>query len=233
MVEEMFEVVLVEPRYDGNIGSVARIMKNFGFKNLVLVNPPEIGPEGRRNSMHAREVMEGALIAKSLGDIVDRYDFLVGTTAKLGGDTNTLRSPVYPSELSTALESKGKIGILFGREDNGLLNEELEQCDLLITIPANREYPTLNLAQSAGIILYEISKQGNEAKNKLKKLRQLKKIEKDYMLKFYDELVEDTYPLDFERNLMKRTFRNITGRAFISSREAKTLMGLFRKLKGK
>jgi tRNA/rRNA methyltransferase len=233
MIQDLFHVVLVEPRYDGNIGSVARVMKNFGFKNLALVNPPPIGAEGRKNSMHARDLMEGARIFKSFGEAAEAYDFLVGTSAKVAGDANTLRTPVYPEELAKALGSKGKVALVFGREDCGLHNGELDRCDMQVTIPARDEYPTLNLSHSVGIILYELSKLANKRGRGGKKLRPLSAVQKRYMLKFFDELVEAMYQWDFEQRLTKRTFRQIIGRAFISGRESKTMTGVFRTAKEK
>jgi tRNA/rRNA methyltransferase len=234
---DLFHVILVEPRYDGNIGSVARIMKNFGFKNLVLVNPPKIGAEGRKNSMHARDLMDSAKVYPSFKEAAEEYDFLVATTAKLGGDSNRHRTPVYPEALGKALKTKGKIAIVFGREDYGLLNDEIKLCDLSVTIPANPEYPTLNLAQSVAVILYELSKQKRKTKTQGKKFLELSKTEKQYLLKFYDELVDNTLSHDFEATLSKWTFRQVIGRAFISGREARTLTGTFRtareKLSGK
>jgi tRNA/rRNA methyltransferase len=70
MAQDIFSIILVEPRYDGNVGSVARVMKNFGFKNLVLVNGPEIGPEGRKNSMHALDILQKAERVKTFDEIV-------------------------------------------------------------------------------------------------------------------------------------------------------------------
>jgi len=228
-MSEVFHVILVEPRYDGNIGSVARVMKNFGFTRLALVKPPEIGPEGRRNSMHARDIMEKARVYKSFDEAAADFDFLVGTTAKVAGDGNKLRTPVFPEELRNAAESKGRIGLLFGREDCGLLNEELERCDMQVTIPANPEYPTLNLAMSVGIVLYELSREINRQKAKKKKFRVLSGKQKEVMLGFYDNVVDAIYDQEFENTLAKKTFRQLTGRAFISGRESKTLTGLLRR----
>ncbi|MBD3388541.1 MAG: TrmJ/YjtD family RNA methyltransferase [Candidatus Altiarchaeales archaeon] len=224
-----FSVVLVEPKYDGNIGSVARAMRNFGFRDLALVKPPEIGSEGRRNSMHARELMEDARVYGSFDEMKEDFDFLVGTTAKVAGDGNTLRTPVFPEELSVALDSKGRVGLLFGREDYGLLNEEIRECDMLVTIPANPEYPTMNLAMSVAVILYELSKQANKRRSSQKKFKELSGKEKEILLRFFDELVDEIYDRDYENQLSKKTFRQLVGRAFISGRESKTLTGLFRK----
>jgi len=233
VIQGIFHIILVEPRYDGNIGSVARVMKNFGFRNLILVKPPPIGPEGRKNSMHARDIMEKAKVVDSFDEAIEGFDVVVGTSAQFGGDANTLRTPVFPEDLSKAFDAKGKVALLFGREDYGLLNEEIERCDMLVTIPAHHEYPTLNLAQSAAILLYELSREANRRKLKKKKFRQMNETDKKYMLKFYDELVDEVYEHDFERKLAKRTYRSIIGRAFTSGREAKTMTGVFRHAKDK
>jgi len=227
MLQDLFHVVLVEPRYDGNVGAVARVMKNFGFRNLALVNPPPLGAEARKASMHGRDIMEAARVYSSFEELAGAYDFLVGTSAKLSGDANTLRTPVYPEGLLKASGSRGRVAILFGREDVGLLNGELEQCDMQVTIPANPEYPTLNLSHSVAVLLYELSKERNK-RTSGKKLKPLSLVEKKYMLRFYDELVEASYKWGFEKRLAKRTFRAIVGRAFICGREAKTMMGVFR-----
>lgn len=224
-----FHIVLVEPRYDGNIGSVARVMKNFGFKNLVLINPPEIGAEGRRNAMHARDVLDDARLFANFEDMLPHYDFLVGSTAKIGRDGNTRRTPVFVDDLGGSIETDGDIALLFGREDYGLLNEEIEACDMLVTIPSHHEYPTLNLAQSVGIMLYELTRQQGKKRFTDKKFKMLSKIEKDVLLRFYDGLVDNVMDHEFENNIAKKTFRQLLGRAFVSGREARTLTGIIRK----
>jgi len=226
-----FSVVLASPKYDGNIGAVARIMKNFGFRNLVLINPPTMGKEARAMAVHAYDIIENAVILEKFENLKDRFDFLVGTTAVIAGDGNTLRTPVKPDTLKNSLDLDAKIALVFGREDDGLLNDEIEMCDLLITIPTSIEYPTLNLAQSVCIILYEISKQEmlNKFSKRKKKLKEFDKIEKKVLLEKYDALVDSIYDHDFENNLSKKTFRQLIGRAFISGREAFTLIGLFRR----
>ena len=229
MVE--FFVVLVEPKYQGNIGSVARAMKNFGFSNLVLVNPPKLEGEARAMAMHGIDILKGAKVVKSFGELKGKFDFLVATSAIVAGDSNAMRSPVTPEELGNSLDLKGKVGILFGREDTGLLNDEIATCDMLVTIPASNEYPTLNLSQSVAIILYELSKLSN--RKRLRKFRKAKKIEKDVMLDKFNALVDSVYREDFRRKVAKKTFRQLIGRAFISGLEATTLIGVFRKASGR
>lgn len=223
-----FSIILVEPIYPGNIGSVARVMKNFGFKELVLINPPEIAGEARAMAMHARDVLENAKIAGDFDELKDDYDFLVATSAVIGTDRNPLRTPIFPWQLKSSLDLDGKIGIVFGREDKGLLNKELKKCDLFVTIPAHHEYPTLNLAQSVAIILYEIYRLENES-IQLEKTREANKIEKKVLLQKFDALVEAAGLWDFKADIAKKTFRSVIGRGFISGREAFTLTGVFRR----
>jgi len=222
-------VILVEPKYDGNIGSVARVMKNFGFSRLVLVNPPEIGSDGRRKAMHALDVLKGAETASSLAELKKDFDFLVATSAKVAGDKNSRRTPVPPEELALAVGKEGRVGLVFGREDDGLRMEELHLCDFAVTIPANNEYPTLNLAQSVGIILYELSRQRLRAGMTKKKFEELSGKEKEILLGYFDTFVDRLYAIDFENKLVKKTFRQMLGRSFVSGREASTLIGLFRR----
>ena len=104
----MIDIILVEPENPGNIGSVARVMKNFGFKNLVLVKPKcDINDESRRLAKHANDMLKKAktIDFKSLED----YDYLIGTTSKLGSDYNIPRCTIKPEELAKKI-TKRRIG---------------------------------------------------------------------------------------------------------------------------
>ncbi|HDN83116.1 MAG TPA: RNA methyltransferase [Candidatus Altiarchaeales archaeon] len=226
-----FAVVLVEPKYEGNIGYVARVMKNFGFSRLILINPfPKLGDEAFSRAMHGFDILERAEILESLEEVKEEFDFLIGTTAITASDRNPWRTPIFPEMLKKSLSNEGKKALIFGREDHGLLNEEIEKCDLLVTIPASEEYPTLNLSHSVAIILYELSKHLHEEKlRKLKKFREAGKIEKDVLLRMFNNMVDQLIENDFESKLAKKTFKELIGRAFISGRETFTLIGVFRK----
>jgi TrmH family RNA methyltransferase len=229
-----FSVILVEPKYEGNVGAVARVMKNFGFEDLVLVNPPTLGRDARRMSMHGLDVLEKARMFRSLKELTPDFDFLVATSAVSATDRNSIRSPVTPEHLAESLKTSGKVGLVFGREDYGLFNDEISFCDILVSIPANPDYPTLNVVQSVAIILYELRRQEYllAVKNK-KKFRRLSKVEKNVLVLKYDEVVDLILEGDYERRLAKKTFRSLIGRAFISGREAFTLIGVFRKVREK
>jgi len=221
-----FSVILVEPKYQGNIGSVARVMKNFGFTKLVLINPPKLGGEARAMAMHGLDILKDATTMR-FDDLKERFDFLIATSAITAGDSNAMRSPVLPEELKNSIDLNGRIGILFGREDKGLSNEEIASCDMLLAIPASEEYPTLNLSHSVAVILYELS--GISNRGKLKKFRRANKVEKEILLKKFDMLVDSVYMEEFRRKVAKKTFKQLVGRAFISGREATSLTGVFRR----
>ncbi|ODS38529.1 MAG: hypothetical protein A7316_00965 [Candidatus Altiarchaeales archaeon WOR_SM1_86-2] len=225
-----FSVILVGPKYPGNIGAVARIMKNFGLMELILLNPAEreISKKARIMATHAQDVLNDAITLDSFDALKERFDFLIATTAVIGRDKNPLRTPILPEQLETAVDLEGKIGLVFGREDHGLSNEEIEMCDLLVTIRASSDYPTLNVSQAVAIILYEISKLERKGIG-LKKFRKADKIEKGVLLEKFNDLVDAVGLEDFRARIAKKTFKSLIGRAFISGREAFTLTGVFRR----
>ena len=134
------DIILQESKNAGNIGAIARAMKNFEFSNLILLNPQcnHLSKEAIDRATHAKEILQNAKIIKKLD-----YDTLIGATAIIGTDYNLNRTPISPETLAK-MQLKGKVGILLGREDHGLNNEELESCDIIITIPSSKKYPTMN-----------------------------------------------------------------------------------------
>jgi TrmH family RNA methyltransferase len=153
--------VLVEPKESGNIGACARAIKNMDFNNLCLVNPPAvIGNEAQWFAHNSEDILESAAKFDSFQDALDNKHYVVGTSRRRGRK----RGAYIPVEEGTrrireAAESN-KVAILFGREDRGLYNEEIEECAFLMTIPASKKHPSLNIAQAVMIISYELSKAG-------------------------------------------------------------------------
>ncbi len=228
---EHWSIVLVEPRYDGNVGSVARVMRNFGFENLVLVKPPTLGKEARKMSMHARELLDEAIVYPTFAAMRKDFDFLVGTTAKAAGDRNPGRRTIPLTQLKP--RTSGRIALLFGREDYGLKNNELSACDVHVTIPANPAYPTLNLAQSVAVVCYELAKKRMEGKLAAQKFKAAEAPEKSVLLERFDAVVDHLYDHDYENRLIKKTFRHLLGRAFVSGREVYNLIGFIRKIENR
>lgn len=224
-------VILVEPKEEGNIGSVARIMKNFGFKELYLVNPCKFGSVTKAFACHGYDVIENAKILKSFDEAIDGCNLIVATTGKKGGQRILERITLDPESFAErANQYNGKIGIVFGRESMGLLNEELKKCNFTVRIGTNKEYPILNLAQSACVVLYELSK--NRFKKHVNE-RPPEKEEWDSLMEYLDIVVDKLYDREHKRKIAKGVFKRILSKAFLNAREANTVTGFFRKVNSK
>lgn len=152
----MIDIILVEPQISENIGAVARSMKVFGFSRLVLINPPDgFFDRAIKTAGKASVVLNESIVYQKFYQICESYDILVGTTRRLGG----MRYPVYtPSELSLYVQeyaSCKKVGIVFGRENRGLYNEEIMSCRVVSTIPSADAQVSLNLSHAVTIYLSE------------------------------------------------------------------------------
>ena len=157
-------VVLVEPKRDENVGAVARVMKNFGFYSLYIVGD-SVGEKAFYVAYHAEDVLEKCKFVRTLEEAVEGSHIVVGTTAKTASENNVLRNFVEPERLREIVEGKnGILTVVFGREDFGLLNEELRKCDFIVHIPANPAYPVLNLSHAVAVVLYELSKSSRKGR---------------------------------------------------------------------
>ncbi len=158
---EDITVAFVEPLYEINVGYVARCMKNFGLSKLVLVKPRcKIGSEAFRFAAHAQDVLSEARIVPSLEDLKKYYDLIAGTTAIVTEELSSVRRWITPAEFAGRIaQQEGSILVVLGREDIGLTNSELSLCDIVVSIPANPDYPVMNVSHASAIIFYEIYKQ--------------------------------------------------------------------------
>jgi len=220
----MIRLILVEPGNEGNVGAIARAMKNFDVEDLVLVRPCPIGEEARRRAMHGIRILETARIVETLDAAVDDANLIVGTS---GIDTQSekrfARIAATPRELATRIAPlEGTVALLFGREDFGLLDEELLRCDLLVTIPASKEYPILNVSHAAAVVLYELF----GAKAPLRNRRVASGLEKETLHDAFDALLIATNYPAHKRSRTKVMFRRLMGRAVLSRWEFHALMGV-------
>ena len=156
----LINIVLVDTIHPGNIGSVARAIKTMGLKRLSLVNP-RVFPSGDANALagNATDILENATLYSSIQDAIKNSTFVYATSAR----DRSIQWPILNAEQASTeiveqANSEKEISIIFGKEDRGLTNDELELANKLIEIPANPEYPVLNIAMSVQLILYEIFK---------------------------------------------------------------------------
>ncbi|MGL6298392.1 MAG: TrmH family RNA methyltransferase, partial [Methanobacteriaceae archaeon] len=170
------------------------------------------------------------MIFENLDEFLDntQIDTIIGSTASPGGSYNLSRIAVKINELTENMNSRGKIAILFGREGNGLSNDEIDLCDIIVSIPTDPNYPVMNISHAAAIVFYEIFKTAYEFPKE--GLELATSIEKDYLINDIDKIIKGiNLPKHKEKTNLK-AFKNIINRAFITGREAHTLKGLFRKI---
>ncbi len=167
-------IVLVETSHPGNIGATARAMKNMTLSDLALVSPKsytEADGEGKgKGKAYARasgatDVLYGAVIHNSLADAIADCDLVIGASARLRAVTwpelnpREMAEKIFTVRAEMAGQSQPvftKTAIVFGREDSGLTNAEMDLCQFLVHIPANSEYTSLNIAAAVQVICYEL-----------------------------------------------------------------------------
>jgi TrmH family RNA methyltransferase len=203
-------------------------MMNFDFKNLYLVNPCNLDDECYTRAMHAKKILDNAKIFSSFEDAVKKLDYLVATSSiESQNDKRHLRNALLLDELASKIfEIDGKVGIIFGREDYGLYNEEIAACDIMLRIPASELYLSLNLSHAVALVLYVLYT------NKLftaKEKRYIGKIEKEKLFEFFSDLLNEINYPEHKKENTKVMFKRIMGRAMPSKWEYHTLMGVFSK----
>ena len=192
----LINIVLVDTIHPGNIGSVARAMKTMGLKRLSLVNP-RVFPSGESNALagNATDVLENAKIFTSIKDAIMDSTFVYATSSR----DRSIQWPLMDAETAAKdiceeVGSKKEVSIIFGKEDRGLTNDELELANKLIEIPANPEYPVLNLAMSAQIISYEILKASSINQNK--EWRDYPEVNSKQLQMLIDHFIETAIDID-------------------------------------
>jgi TrmH family RNA methyltransferase len=221
--------ILVEPKLEENIGAVARAIKNFGFSELYLVNPPDIGEKAMAVASHAYDVLRACEMVNSVEEAIEDSTIVAGTTSRHGISTNKhLRMPFFsPRELKDKVKGIGKssiLSILFGSEDTGLGREELMLCDLVVCIPTSSAYPVMNLSHAVAVVLYELSRVDAAGTAKLAS-REDKERLFIHMKTFLDEIGYKEHKKDKTMLMLRR----ILGRAELTGREVQTLRGILRK----
>lgn len=228
----MISVIIIEPEHPANIGAVARVMANFDFSELVLINPKcnHLDNEAILRAKHsAAKILKKAKVKDF--SYLKQFDYLIGTTAKIGTDYNIPRCPLSPEELADKVKINKKIGLIFGREGIGLRNNEVEMCDFIATIPTSNKYETMNISHAAAIILYEIHR--NKGKDRVKeRIIFAGKKEKDAFLKKINEVLNK---MDFatpeKKQTQEQVWKRMIGKAMLTKRELNALFGFLKKIK--
>jgi tRNA/rRNA methyltransferase len=218
-------IVLVAPIYEGNVGFSARVMKNFGFSRLTLIDPCRIGEEASLRAAHAQDVLKGAETC-TLDEIFSQSCLTIATTGEISKSIcRSMRMPYFtPGEIREKIKDiDGTISILFGRENWGLNNDEVKRCDMICTIPTSPEYPILNLSHAVGVVCYELAHipRGEY----LLATRE----EMDYLYRHIDRFLDEIDHPRFKRENTMLMMRRVFGRSQLTAREASTVHGLLRR----
>jgi tRNA/rRNA methyltransferase len=227
-------VVLVEPKGAGNIGSVVRVMKNFGFGELRLVQPraSHLGAEARGMAVSAIDLLERAKVYENLALALSDRNLALGTTRRFGKYREEL---LYPAEAATtiaALAKTAKAAIVFGPEDTGLRTEDLDLCQYCLTIPTHPDLPSMNLAQAVAVCLYEISQKFSapvEDKTRGKRPAMGKNLEAMFA-QMRQVLLEVGFLNPQNPEHLVRSFRRMLARQGLTEHEVQILRGLWDKI---
>jgi len=228
-VHENVSIVLVEPQSPGNIGSVARVMLNTGFKNLQLVSPCDYkNNEGFSMACKADGLLLKAEVFDDVHECIERAAVVVGTTRRKG----RIRWPVMtlaeavPKLLE--LSAANKVAVLFGREDRGLTNDEIKLCDILVEIPSADEYPSLNLSHAVFVICYHLF---TTAIPRVAAIKAAPRADVDGMFKHLEAALRalnyGEQGNDYLLNTIMRTSKRLFGRTALMKNEVNMLRGIF------
>jgi tRNA/rRNA methyltransferase len=223
--------VLVEPQSAGNVGAAARALKNLGFTRLLLVNPQcdHLGHEGVKMAVDARDLLAQSQVFDSLAAAIAEAGTVVGTSRRIGKHRLPHWSLDSFSSDLVRLASGGACAILFGREDHGLSDLELDLCTHLVHIPAASIYPSFNLAQAVLLVAYELRMAGIEQPPEAALPAPADHASREAM---YGHLQQALFAIGFihpdTAEIIMRRFRRMLGRMELTAEEVALLRGLAR-----
>lgn len=234
------KIVLVNTSHPGNIGAVARAMKNMALENLCLVNPkffPHADATARASG--ADDLLAKAQVYSSLAEALENCQLVFGASARSRTIDWLELSPKQSVEKILAVDANVQVAIVFGREDSGLTNAELDLCHALLSIPCNAFFSSLNIAAAVQVICYEIySGYQAQTNNELDNLQRNSELlaSSAQMEMFYNHLYETLFDIGFihpdkSRSLMRR-LRKLFNRANIETHELDILRGILRFAQG-
>jgi len=224
-------IVMVRPRYSENIGAASRAMRNMGIKHLIVVSPENFDMEKvRKLATHAAsDVVERMEIFEDLKAALSPFNYVIGTTARLGGERPAVSSPSEIARKLVGISKKNRVAVLFGPEDRGLLNDDIRLCHELVNIPAS-DFSSLNVSQAVLIVCYEIFLAGIEDKVKFAP-RLANRFELDGMYdNVKDILVRINYINPENPDYWMNKLRHFLTRMELRAREVSIIRGICRQI---
>jgi TrmH family RNA methyltransferase len=224
--------VLHEPQDLVNIAHVVRAMKNFGFRDLRLVAPRDYEAhriEGIAHQTH--DLLRRVVLYESLEPAIADCVHVVGCTARGRSAKRNLQRPRGAADEILQAAEAGPVALLFGREDKGLSNEDLDRCHRIVTIPTDPGYASLNLAHAVVVMLYELAlARGDEERAFKAPRRQAGAATVEEIERFFVDAEQALQAIEFfkvrDREHIMRTVREIVHRVPLDEREAKLLRAM-------
>ncbi|HBZ54246.1 MAG TPA: rRNA methyltransferase [Syntrophobacteraceae bacterium] len=224
-------VVLHRPHYPENIGAAARVAKNMGVRRLVVVDPIDCDlTRILKMATHvAEDIVADMEIFDSLRDALAPFQYIVGTTARVGSQRRTAKSPRRIAQELVAISQNNHVALLFGPEDRGLANQELKYCHGLLTIPT-ANFASLNLAQAVMVVVYEVFLAGIQ-----ELAPHVPRLASSYELEgMYDHLKNTLAKIHFVNpqnpEYWMNSMRRFVNRLGLQAREVKTIRGICRQV---
>ena len=224
-------VVLVGTLYTGNVGSSCRAMANMGIHHLRLAAPniQNSWEEGERMAVHATDIMNSRKEFASLEEAVADCVAVVGTTAREGLYRQHVKAPRDCAADILALAEMGPVALVFGREDKGLLNEEVAQCTHLVRIPVDAGYTSINLAQAVLITCYEVFCASGRYEPPREKAPPAPQAQKMQLMKNWSQMLcEIGFMKPIQADHFMQGFHRVFSRGVYSKDDAALLLGVAR-----
>jgi tRNA/rRNA methyltransferase len=227
-------VVLVEPQLGENIGAAARAMANFGLARLRLVAPRQSWPNAKARIMAAGadRILDAAVLYDSLADAIADCTFVLAATARAHDQAKAVVGAADAAALMAPRVAAGEtVAILFGRERNGLENDEVALADRILTLPVNPAFASLNLAQAVVVVAYEWFKAATAGKLPFAMPEKSAPAPKEQLLAFFASLERELEKVEFfrppdKRATMQINLRNIFARMQPTRQDIQTLHGV-------
>ena len=229
--KENIAIVLVRPKYGGNVGAVARCAKNMGFENIVVVSPNHFSPdEMKQMSTHAAaDLVDAIRYFDTLEEAFGTFQYIVGTTARIGAVRGPVITPRNMAERLVDISQTNSVALLFGSEDRGLTNEELRWCQLVVSIPTG-DFKSLNLSHAVMILCYELFLLDYDVRSFTPKMASA--LELEGMYGQVKELLQRIGFLNPENpDYWMTHIRRFLSRTKLQSREVKIIRGICRQLR--
>jgi len=238
------KIVMIETSHPGNIGAVARAMKNMGLSDLALVNPKEFPSQvASARASSATDILAKAQVVDTLDEAIANCHLVVGASARLrrvAWPQMDVRETAQTLLKTVSNEAHYKVAILFGREDSGLSNVEMDRCQYLAHIPTNEIYASLNIAAAVQVFAYECRMAALALNAQQKKMMEETDLASMQQLEgFYEHLYVTLQQIEFLDPLKNAQFmrrmRRLFNRTKLDRKEIDILRGILtamqRKLK--